>query len=185
MDDAMILDLYWRRDEDAIVQTAHKYGAYCHSISFNILRSREDAEECVNDTYQHAWSSIPPERPNKLKLWLGVVTRNLTINLWNKNRAHKRFDEFSVLLSELDDCVPSGESVEQRVDAVELGAHIDLWLARLSKEERTLFMRRYWYGDALADIAKSRRLSANAAAQKLYRMRRSLKDYLEKENMMP
>ena len=183
MDDIMIIDLYWRRDEDAIAHTARKYGAYCHSIAFNILRCREDAEECVNDTYQQAWTSIPPERPSRFKTWLGVVTRNLTINLWNKNHARKRYDEFTILLSELDDCVPSSESVEQAADTRALGALVELWLAEQPEADRKLFMRRYWYGESVAAIAKSKGIKANALTQKLYRMRRDLKAHLGREGV--
>ena len=181
MDDTMIIDMYWRRDEEAITQTAQKYGSYCHGISFNILHCREDAEECVNDTYEHAWSSIPPERPCRFKTWLGTVTRNLAINRWKKNRAQKRCDEFSVLLSELDDCVPAGESVEKIAAVKALGEAIDRWLSELSEADRALFLRRYWYGDTVSAIAKSNGLSANALTQRLYRMRCGLKRHLEKE----
>lgn len=97
MEDARIIDLYWQRNETAIAETDSKYGAYCHAISFNILRIHEDAEECVSDTYQRAWVSMPPERPSKLKIWLGIVARNITVGLWRKNHARKRYDEFTVL----------------------------------------------------------------------------------------
>ena len=183
MDDSMIIDLYWRRDEEAITQTAQKYGSYCHSISFNILHCYEDAEECVNDTYEHAWSSIPPERPSRFKTWLGTVTRNLAINLWKKNHSQKRYDEFTVLLSELDDCVPSRESIEQTVDTKALGKCIDNWLSELPEADRHLFLRRYWYGETVSTIAKSRGISANAMTQKLFRMRSSLKRHMEKEGV--
>lgn len=183
MEDAKIIDLYWKRNENAIAETDKKYGTYCHTISYNILKVHEDAEECVSDTYQHAWESIPPERPSKLKIWLGVVVRNITIDLCRKNHAQKRYDEFNVLLSELDDCVPSSESVEQIADAKALAEIINYWLSELSESDRKLFLRRYWYGEALVSIAQSRGLSANALTQKLYRMRCSLKSHLEKEGV--
>ena len=183
MDDSMIIDLYWRRDEEAITQTAQKYGSYCHGISFNILHCHEDAEECVNDTYEHAWASIPPERPCRFKTWLGTVTRNLAINLWKKNHAQKRYDEFTVLLNELDDCVPSRESIEQTVDTKALGECIDNWLSELPEADRHLFLRRYWYGETVSTIARTKGLSANALTQKLFRMRSSLKRHLEKEGV--
>ena len=184
MNDSKIIDLYWQRNEDAIAETAYKYGAYCHSISFNILRTHEDAEECVNDTYEHAWSSIPPERPNKLKTWLAIVVRNLTINLWNKNHARKRYDAFTLLLSELDECVPCNGDIEQSIEAEELGRCINKWLSELPNESRKVFMRRYWYGESINQIAKSKGMSANAVAQKLFRMRSQLKSHLEKESIL-
>ena len=184
MEDVKIIDLYWQRNENAIAETDNKYGAYCHTISYNILKVHEDAEECVSDTYQHAWESIPPERPSKLKIWLGVVVRNITIDLCRKNHAQKRYDEFNVLLSELDDCVPSGESVEQIADAKVLAEVMNIWLSKLTPDDRKIFIRRYWYGEAVSAIAKSRGLSANALTQKLHRMRCSLKSHLEKEDLM-
>ena len=184
MEDAKIIDLYWKRNENAIAETDKKYGTYCQTISYNILNNHEDAEECVSDTYQHAWESIPPERPGKFKIWLGVVVRNITIDLCRKNHAQKRYDEYIVLLSELDECVPSGESVEQIADAKVLSEGINSWLAKLSPEDRKIFLRRYWYGEAVATIAKSKGLSANAMTQKLFRMRSSLKRYFETEGIM-
>ena len=183
MDDAMIIDLYWQRNEDAIAETACKYGSYCHSISFNILRIHEDAEECVNDTYEHAWSSIPPERPNRLKAWLGVVVRNLTIDLWNKNHARKRYDAFTLLLSELDECVPAKGDIERSFELEELGRSINEWLSALPSKSRKVFMLRYWYGESTAQIAKRKGMTANAVAQKLFRMRSQLKEHLEKEGI--
>lgn len=184
MEDAKIIDLYWQRNEDAIAETDNKYGAYCHTISYNILKTHEDAEECVSDTYRHAWESIPPERPGKFKIWLGVVVRNIALDLFRKNHAQKRYDDFSALLSELDDCVPSSENVEQIADAKALSECINSWLAKLSPEDRKIFLRRYWYGEAVSTIAKSKGVSANAMTQKLYRMRGTLKSYLEKEGIM-
>lgn len=184
MEDTRIIELYWQRNEAAIAETDKKYGAYCRAISYNILKIHEDAEECVSDTYHHAWRSIPPECPGKLKTWLGVVVRNITIDRCRKAHAQKRFGEFDVLLSELDDCVPSNESIERIIDAKTLAECINAWLARLPPEDRKLFVRRYWYGETVGAIAKSKGLSANAITQKLFRMRSSLKRHLEKERMM-
>ena len=184
MEDAQIIDLYWQRSEQAIAETSCKYGSYCHAISYNILRVREDAEECVSDTYQWAWTSIPPERPGRLKTWLGVVTRNLSIDLWHKNRAKKRYGEISLLLSELDACVPAPETVEHIADMHALAGQIDVWLTQQSIEDRRLFLRRYWYGESVSAIAKSLGLTANTLTQKLFRMRRSLKGFLEREDIL-
>lgn len=184
MEDAKIIELYWQRNEDAVAETDRKYGSYCHAISYNILKIHEDAEECVNDTYQHAWDSIPPERPGKFKIWLGIIVRNITIDLCRKNHAQKRYDGFHMLLSELDDCVPSSESIEHFADVKALSECINGWLAKLPPEDRNIFLRRYWYGEAVSAIGKSKGLSANAMTQKLFRMRSSLKRHLEKEGVM-
>ena len=82
MEDARIIELYWHRDERAIEETHRKDGAYCQGIAYNILRVYEDAEECVSDSYQRSWESIPPERPRRFKAWIGTLVRNISINPW-------------------------------------------------------------------------------------------------------
>ena len=117
-------------------------------------------------------------------IFAAKIYRNISIDLFRKNHAQKRYSEFTVLLSELDDCVPSSESAEQIADAKALAEYINSWLAKLSPEDRKIFLRRYWYGEAVSTIANSKGLSANAMTQKLFRMRSSLKCHLEKEGIM-
>ena len=113
MDDTMIIDLYWERSESAINETALKYGNYCTKIAMNILQSREDSEECVNDTYLKTWDAIPPQRPAKLSAFLGRITRNLSFNKYKARSTQKRGGtDIELLLSELEDCIPSSSSVE-------------------------------------------------------------------------
>lgn len=183
MEDTKIIDLYWRRDERAIAETDSKYGIYCHAVSMNILGVREDAEECVNDTYTQAWNAMPPERPGRLRLWLARITRNLSFNRWNRDRAQKRGGNMYVLLSELDECIPDPKGIEQIEDAKELGGIINAWLACLTEKDCTVFMRRYWAGESVTDIARSCGMSANALSQKLARMRRNLRKYLMEEGV--
>lgn len=117
MDDERIIELYWRRDERAVAETGRKYGAYCHAVSMNILGVREDAEECVNDTSVRAWNAIPPQHPKRLQAWLARITRNLSIDRYNRNHAQRRGGgSITALLSELDECVPTSASVESAVD---------------------------------------------------------------------
>lgn len=181
MEDFQILDLYWRRDEAAITETQQKYGAFCYGIANNILSVHEDAEECVSDTYHRAWESIPPQRPVKLRAWLGRVVRNLALNLWNKNHAQKRYAGMTGLLSELEDCIPSPRTMEREIEEKELAEFLNAWLLSLSREDRVLFVRRYWNGEALRDLAKERKLDPARLAQRMYRLRGSLKRALEKE----
>ena len=183
MEDSEIVELYWQRAEDAVSETDRKYGAYCRRIALDLLSVREDAEECVSDAYYQAWSSIPPQRPVKLKSWLGRVVRNLSINRWHKNHARKRYGGLEGLLSELEDCLPAPQSTEQEVDDAELGACIDRWLLSLPQADRVLFVQRYWYGTPLCDLAKRRRIPPGKLAQKMYRLRISLKAELEKEEI--
>ena len=174
------MELYWRRDEAAIGETERKYGALCRGVAWNILGVDEDAEECVNDALHQAWNAIPPQRPDRLGAWLGRVTRNLALNLWSRNHTQKRYAGMAALLSELEDCVPAPGSVERELEDQELSAAIDGWLRTLSREDRTLFLRRYWYGVELP-LAVERDVSPNRLAQKMYRLRQSLKNALEKE----
>lgn len=183
MEDSQIIDLYWRREEAAITETQRKYGAFCYGIAKNILSIHEDAEECVNDTYHRAWDSIPPQRPAKLRAWLGTVVRNLALNLWNKNHTQKRYAGMTELLSELEDCVPSPQTIERELEEKELSGQINAWLLSLSREDRGLFVRRYWNGVALCDLATERKLDPAKLAQRMYRLRGSLRSALEKEGI--
>ena len=183
MEDAQIVSLYWARSEDAIRETDAKYGAFCRALAGNILGSREDAEECVNDTWHHAWNAMPEERPSLLRAWLGRVVRNLAIDRWRGSRAQKRYDGMELLLSELEDCVPARETVEERIEAAELGRVISAWLAALPEDDAALFVRRYWNGDALNALARERGVASAKLAQRMYRLRLSLKTTLEREEI--
>ena len=181
MEDSEIIGLYFNRDEKAITETAAKYGAFCLTIALNILRSREGAQECVNDAYLQAWNAIPPQRPDHLGAWLGRVVRNNAYNLWTKNHRQKRCAGMEELLHELEDCIPSPVTVEREIEEQELTEVINTWLASLRKKDRILFVRRYWNGEAVNALAKKVGISAAAAAKRLYRLRRELKATLEKE----
>ena len=183
MEDIQIIELYWQRNEQAIAETSSKYGAFCFSIAKNILSVHEDAEECVNDTYHQAWNVIPPQRPNKFRPWLGKIVRNIALNLWNKNHSQKRYAGMAELLSELEDCIPSSKTVEQEIDEKELTEHIDRWLRSLDREDRILFVRRYWNGVALRNLASEKGIAPGKLAQRMYRLRIGLKAALEKEGI--
>lgn len=183
MEDSKIIDLYWQRDKNAITETDRKYGAFCHKVSMNLLSVHEDAEECVNDTYHQAWLQMPPQRPYKLKAWLGRIVRNISINLWHKNHTKKRYSNMEQMLSELEDCIPSSQNVEHEIEAAELGGVITTWLLSLPQDDRVLFVRRYWHGIPLNSLAKEEHITSSKLAQRMYRMRLSLKEVLEKEGI--
>ena len=183
MEDTEIIELYWQRSESAIAQTDAKYGPYCYKVAVNLLSVPEDAEECVSDTYYQAWIQIPPTRPSSLKAWLGRVVRNISINLWHKHHAAKRDSAMEVLLSELDDCIPAISGTEQRTEAAELGNLITGWLKSLPEADRILFVQRYWYGTSLKELSTKWHMSPGKLAQKMYRLRISLKKMLEKEEI--
>jgi RNA polymerase sigma-70 factor (ECF subfamily) len=181
MEDGQIIDLYFQRNEEAISETAKKYGAFCRKIAVNILTDPADGEECVNDAYLQAWNAIPPQRPDRLGAWLGRVVRNNALNLWKKNHRKKRYDGIEQLFSELADCVPSPVTVERELDGQELTAFLNTWLGTLPRDDRALFLRRYWNGETVRDLAKQSGLSPAKIAKRMYRLRQNLRAALEKE----
>lgn len=183
MDDKRIIALYENRDQRAITETAHKYGAYCRAIAMDILAAPEDAEECVNDTWMAAWQSIPPQVPVTLRTFLGRITRNLSISRYRANHAGKRYQGMELLLSELEECIPAPTGVEEAMDERQLSLLISDWLESLRGDERTVFVRRYWYGDGVKNLASVWGCSPNAMSQRLSRLREELKKYLEQEGV--
>jgi len=183
MEDTQIVDLYWQRDERAILETQKKYGKFCYGIAKNILSSHEDAEECVNDAWRNAWESIPPQRPTRFRPWLGKVIRNLALNRWNREHTQKRCAGMTELLSELEEILPSPRTVEDAWSERELSECISSWLLTLEQEDQMLFVRRYWNGIALKELAKEQGISPAKLAQRMYRLRNMLREALEKEGI--
>ncbi|MBQ2997248.1 MAG: RNA polymerase sigma factor [Oscillibacter sp.] len=185
MEDHAIIDLYWQRQEAAISETAQKYGSFLTALSRNILRSVDDAEECVNDTYLRAWNSIPPQRPSAFKVWLGRITRNLSLDRWRRINAAKRSgDETDILLGELDSCVPATKDVERHLEDQEIADIISAFLHRQTVRNRTIFLRRYWYGASIAEIAEGMHCTESAVKLSLFRTRAKLRETLEKEGIV-
>jgi len=185
MTDIEILELYQIRSESAISETAKQYGSYCTSIAMNILHNSQDAEECVNDALMKTWESIPPQRPEILSSFIGRITRNLSLNRYKSRKTQKRAgDETALLLSELEDCVPTVSNVEREVDMRILGGVIDGFLSDIKRDDRVFFMRRYWYNDSIADIAKRFNVSESKVMSSLFRTRNKLKIILEGEDLL-
>ncbi len=181
MEDGQIIELYWQRSEEAIVQSRLKYGAYCRAVALAILTAREDAEECVSDTWLAAWNAIPPKRPAVLRTFLGRLTRNLSLNRQLHNAAQKRGGgEVTIALEELKECA-GGETAETMLEAAELGRVIDSFLRTLPEIECSLFLRRYWYLDSVDAIALRFGLRSGAVKTRLSRTRSKLRRYLRKE----
>ena len=183
MEDIQIVELYWLRDEGAIRETDNKYGAFCHKIAMNILHSFQDSEECVSDTYGRCWDTMPPQRPRSLRAYLGAIIRNLSISRYRAAHAQKRFGGAEVLLSELEDCVPAPDNAQRDLEAGELSGYISDWLESLSAEDRALFLRRYWNGDSVKELAEELGVRSNALTKRLLRLRESLRRCLEKEGV--
>lgn len=185
MEDKRIVELYWVRSEKAIAETANKYGRYCHSIAYNILHSREDSEECVNDTYMSAWNAMPDQRPDRLPAFLGRITRNLSLKRWEKYTAEKRgAGQVSLALDELRDCIPASGSADPVADDIVLADTLNRFLASLPAEKRKIFMRRYWYLRPISEIATDFAISESKVKMSLLRSRNELKLFLEKEGIM-
>jgi len=183
-EDETIIDLYFAREERAIAETGKKYGGYCRSIAFNILHSHEDTEECVSDTWLHTWNAIPPTRPGCLRAFLGRITRNLSFTRWEAARAQKRGGgQTELLLSELSDCLPGGERPEARLDAQAVTLTIEVFLQSQTRENRQLFLRRYYYGDSVRRLSGLFGLTENTVKSRLFRLRAGLRDALLKEGI--
>ena len=185
MEDETILDLYFAREERAIAETGKKYSGYCRAIAFNILRSHEDTEECVSDTWLHAWNAMPPQRPSILSSFLGRITRNLSFDRCRRQNAEKRGGgSLPLALDELSECVPAPGRVEQALEARELAEAIDRFLRTLPERECSIFLRRYWYVDSVQDIAARYALRENTAKSILFRTREKLRRYLAGEGII-
>lgn len=184
MEDKQILDLYWTRSENAISETANKYGRYCHYIAFNILHNDEDSEECTNDTYLKAWETIPPNRPDKLSAFLGKITRNLALDKYRLYNTQKRgAGQISFVLDELQECIPTANNTEHIVDDLMLTQVLNQFLASLSETKRKIFMRRYWYLSTVKEISQDFNISESKVKMSLLRSRKKLKILLEKEGI--
>lgn len=181
MRDKEIIDLFFERSEQAIAVLSDEYGAAVRCIAKNILGSRQDAEECENDTYLGCWNSIPPQRPDPLKTYVCRIARNLAVTRYHANTARKRNSIYDAAFEELAECIPDKFSVESELETAELTAAIDAFLAGLKPEERVMFVRRYWFSDSVADIADMLGLRENLVSVRLFRTRKKLYSYLTEE----
>lgn len=184
MEDTQIIDLFFSRDQQAIQQTEEKYGRLCYHIAWNILSSREDAEESVSDTYMKAWENIPPTKPTFFYAYLAKICRFLAMGKLDWNNAAKRKAEVVELSDEMENCIPD-LSREMQIQSQELGALLNEFLGTLSPENRQIFMRRYWYAESIAEIAQRFHLGESNVKTKLMRTRNALRSFLEKEGIRP
>lgn len=185
MEDSQIVDLYWQRSADAIVESSAKYGGYCHAIALRILGSHLDAEECVNDTWVGAWNAMPIHRPVSLPSFLGKLTRRAACNRLDAIRAKKRGGgELPLVLEELSGCIPAASDPARDVEDGELARAVNHFLRRLPERTCSVFLRRYWYAKPLSDIAARYGMSQGAVKASLFRTRQKLRDHLEKEGLL-
>ena len=185
MKDEQIVDLYWARDERALAETEAKYGVYCLAIARNILSDGADAEECVNDTYLGAWNAMPDARPAMLSAFLGKITRRLALDRWRAKYAAKRGGgETPLVLEELSECVPAGDSPEDALAARELEKAVNDFVRGLPPVEMGVFLRRYWYLESVKDTARRLGFSQSKVKSMLARTRKKLRAHLEKEGLL-
>lgn len=183
MKDNEIIDLFFKREEKAILETKNKYGRYCFYIAFNILNSNLDAEECVDDTYLKLWNSIPPNRPKRFQSFIGRIVRNLSINRYKYNNAQKRSSNYEVIVEELQECVQDNELTI--VEGYVLKEILNQFLASLSKRQRIIFLQRYWYFCSISEIASYVGLKENNVKVILHRLREQFKEFfIQKGGLM-
>lgn len=181
MEDRQIVDLYWARSETAISETDKKYGRYCRYIAYQILCSDEDAKEVVNDTYLKTWNTVPPQRPDWLKPYVGMISRQLALNSYEERHSQKRGGQVPLVLDELSDCVPDRDSGADLGESVALSDALNRFLWALPRRTRNIFVRRYFYMSTVAEIAKDYQMKESNVAMHLLRTRKKLEQFLRKE----
>lgn len=181
MDDSKIVELYLSRNEEAISQTANKYGARLRNIAKNILSDNGIAEECENDSYLKAWNLIPPNEPRDyLFAFMGKIVRHIAIDRCKNEKRLKRYAIYCELTQEMQECIPADTSPEKEYEAEYLSGLIDVYLKKCSKEQRNVFVRRYWYFESVSEISHKYGFSQSKVKTMLFRMREQLKEYLIK-----
>ncbi len=182
MNDTDIIDLYFKRDESAIIATKDKYHHKLSGLAFKITRNKEDCEECINDTYLKAWNTIPPHKPKFFFAYISKICRFICFGKLDYNNAKKRQGETIALTDELLECIPSYLS-DISIESQFLKEILENFLDDLSKENRLLFMRRYWFFESISEIAIRYNISESKVKTSLFRTRNKLKIQLEKEGI--
>lgn len=178
MDDDQIIRLFFERSEQAVTELSRRYGALCFRVADSILNDPQDTEECVNDAYLGVWNSIPPHTPDPLRAYICRIVRNHALKKRRANTALKRGSRFEISLSELEDCLPDN-SLDEQLSASELSAQLNTFLAALNRNDRVMFVKRYWFSESLSEIAGTFGITENNASVRLSRMREKLRKYLE------
>ena len=178
IEDGKIIELFFRRSEQAIRELDEKYGKVCRKLSHNIVNNRQDAEECVNDAYLGAWNAIPPAKPSPLFTYICKIVRNISLKTYWRKEASKRRSTYTIAMEEIEACIADPNTVEIEIEVRELARIIESFLDTLTTENRVIFMRRYWFSDSCKDIAEFVGLSEKNISVRLTRIRKKMKDYL-------
>ena len=184
MDDGRLIELFYARAEDAIAALDRAYGRMCRRLSGQILQDHRDVEECVSDSYLKFWNAVPPARPDPLRTFLYAIVRRISITRYHYNTAARRNSQYQVSLEELDGCLSGPDTPEAAVERKELTAALERFLDGLTRENRVIFLRRYWFTDSYGQIARQVGLSEKAVSVRLVRIRRDLRAYLQKEGLL-
>ena len=181
MEDREIIALSWARSQEAVAETAKKYGAYCGAVIRRILGDGRDCEECLNDTWLGAWNAMPPQRPERLPPFLGRIARNTALDRYDYNSAQRRNGGgFEAVLEELAECV-GGQPLEEEAGVRQLGEAVSRYLATLRPTARQVFLRRYWYCESVGEIAAASGFTQSKVTSLLHRARKGLRAYLIQE----
>ena len=183
MEDLKIIELFYKRSEQAIIELSNKYGTICRKVANNILNNRQDTEECLNDAYLGAWNTIPPQNPNPLLTYICRIVRNLAIKRYHTNTAAKRNSIYDIALDELENCFPSSATVENEWESRETVESIDRFLASLDRDSRVMFVQRYWYSSSITELAELFHTSKHNVSVRLSRIRAKLRKHLIKEGV--
>ncbi len=183
MEDERLMELFWSRSSQAVRETADKYGRYLGGVSMNILRCEGEVAECVNDTYLKVWNSIPPQRPGMFQSWLGRIAREISFDRYRREHGKKGGHEMELLLSELADCIPSSVRGQEASSNAEITEILDRFFKDMKKEQRMIFLRRYWYGNTVGEIAEQFSMKERSVKWSLYRSREVLRICLEREGI--
>jgi len=178
IDDEKIIEMFFRRSEQGIQELDHKYGKICYTLSYNIVRDRQDAEECVNDAYLGAWNAIPPVKPKPLLAYICKIVRNISLKTYYNKNAAKRCSHYTIAMEEIEGCMADPNTVGTEMEARELARMIESFLDTLTVENRVIFMRRYWFFDSCKDIAGLVGLTEKNVSVRLTRIRQKMKEYL-------
>lgn len=181
--DKKIIELFFERSEQGIRELDNKYGKLCHTLSYNIVNNRQDAEECVNDAYLGAWNAIPPARPDPLLPYIARIVRNLSLKLYWRKEAAKRSSRYTIALEEIEACIADQKTTEEELEAKELARIIENFLDTLPPRDRVIFLRRYWFSDSYKDIAQFVGLSEKNVSVRLTRIRKKMKQYLRERGV--
>lgn len=182
--DERIVELFFQRSEHAISELDERYGRVFHKTSVNILNNELDAEECVNDAYLGTWNTIPPTRPNSLLAYVCQIVRNISLKRYYLKKALKRNSTYDAAMEELDACLASSSTVEDEIETKELARIIESFLDTLSKENRVIFLQRYWFSDTYSDIAQKVGISEKSVSVRLTRIRKKMREYLVEREVL-